>query len=68
MLYGMSTVFVFLTILVFATTLMSRLVSRFSPEEASPDVQPVIKPATPAEPSPQILKAIKLAIAEHRKN
>ncbi|MEM7359575.1 MAG: OadG family protein [Pseudomonadota bacterium] len=68
MLYGMSTVFVFLTILVFATLFMSRVVNRFSSEEETPDVQTIIKPAAPAGPSPQILQAIKLAIAEHRKN
>ncbi|GHA04645.1 hypothetical protein GCM10008090_12560 [Arenicella chitinivorans] len=33
MLYGMGTVFVFLTILVFATVLMSRIVTRFSDDD-----------------------------------
>lgn len=35
MLYGMGTVFVFLTILVFATGLMSRIVARFAVEDVN---------------------------------
>jgi len=70
MLYGMGTVFVFLTILVFATGLMSTLVNKFSPEKKTPQNN------TPAPsntnignanvPSPQVLDAIKQAIASHR--
>ena len=70
MLYGMGTVFVFLTILVFATGLMSTLVNKFSPEKV---VEPK-KTAKPSSnntgsanaPSPQVLDAIKQAIAAHR--
>ena len=36
MLYGMGTVFVFLTILVAATSIMSTLITRFSADEAAP--------------------------------
>ncbi|NND00548.1 MAG: OadG family protein [Gammaproteobacteria bacterium] len=68
MLYGMGTVFVFLTILVFATLLMSRVVSRLQrdgvPEaEAAADVTTNIN----RQPSAQIMAAIELAIAQHRK-
>jgi oxaloacetate decarboxylase gamma subunit len=68
MLFGMGTVFVFLTILVFATTLMSKLVNRFAPEAP-------LKPVTPKAPttasntptvSPNIVSAIEKAIAAHR--
>lgn len=70
MLYGMGTVFVFLTILVFATGLMSTLVNKFSPEKA---VEPKKTPkpssnntGSATAPSPQVLDAIKQAIAVHR--
>jgi len=67
MLYGMGTVFVFLTILVFATKTMSALVSKFSPEQ-----EQTLGAATPpqvtssAPPSPQVLEAIKQAITSHK--
>ena len=68
MLFGMGTVFVFLTILVFATTIMSKLVNRFAPAEEEPTSAsaPVItsKPQTVA--SPQVISAIEKAIAQHR--
>ncbi len=67
MLYGMGTVFVFLTILVFATGFMSRVVQRLSPpadHSPSPPSQP---PAVEtAQVSPQIVQAIQQAIATHR--
>ncbi len=67
MLFGMGTVFVFLTILVFATTLMSKLVARFAPQSLTPDTQQVDTVASDSPtPSPQIMVAIKHAIAAHR--
>ena len=68
MLFGMGTVFVFLTILVFATTFMSKLVNRFAilnDSQTSVDDSSVAPLAT--QPSPQIMAAIESAIAEHRK-
>ena len=67
MLYGMGTVFVFLTILVFATLLMSRIVARF-PSAVRPQHQNTNDAAlaAAAQPSPQIRAAIKLAIEQHR--
>jgi len=38
-LFGMGTVFTFLTLMVFATTLMSRLVAKYAPEPEEPEVQ-----------------------------
>ena len=55
MLVGMGTVFVFLTTLVIAMTLMSRLLLRFQPEPAS------------AEISNEEIAAISAAIARHRR-
>ena len=66
MLYGMGTVFIFLTLLVFATTLMSYLVTRFSPAKAAaePRLQNSSNPAD--QPGPQVIAAIKAAIKLHR--
>jgi oxaloacetate decarboxylase gamma subunit len=58
MLVGMGTVFVFLTVLVFATTAMSRLVTRFFP----PEEVPVVVKGVSAEE----VAAITAAIARHR--
>ncbi|MFT6407460.1 MAG: oxaloacetate decarboxylase gamma subunit [Arenicella sp.] len=68
MLFGMGTVFIFLTILVFATTLMSALVNHFSPV-SEPDTSPSQTPAAEintAAISPSIVSAIEKAIAAHR--
>jgi len=55
MLVGMGTVFVFLTLLVGATTLMSRVVMRLQPE------------ALDAEAAAEEVAAITAAIARHRR-
>ena len=74
MLYGMGTVFVFLTILVFATTAMSRVVNRLNPEaEKNSDAarEPSATDSTmpnKALPSPQVISAIEKAISAHRAN
>ena len=65
MLYGMGTVFVFLTILVFATSLMSKLAARFSPQ-VNAEQTPLAQPDS-GMPSASILQAIKQALLEHRK-
>lgn len=69
MLFGMGTVFVFLTILVFATSFMSKLVSRFAgDEELSLTAANAPSPAAPAagQPGPNVIIAIEKAIAAHR--
>ena len=63
MLFGMGTVFIFLTVLVFATMLMSRIVARFSTPETVAESSSGNNTATP---SPQIIAAIRKAIAAHR--
>ncbi len=68
MLFGMGTVFVFLTLLVFATRIMSWAVNRFFPEP-----EPIMA-ASPAQPSPgstaavdpKVLAVIQEAIHQHR--
>lgn len=71
MLYGMGTVFIFLTILVFATWLMSTLVNKFAPEQAPTEQKKANLPTAVSTgninaPSPQVLDAIKQAISAHR--
>ncbi len=71
MLFGMGTVFVFLTILVFATTIMSKLVRRFSPEQQAAESNTTSTPqpaaqTAPQAASPQVISAIEKAIAQHR--
>lgn len=62
---GMGTVFVFLTILIFATGIMSRLLTRFAPE---PVVVPAVKAAQTKSQSadPQLLKVLSAAVKEYR--
>ena len=64
MLAGMATVFVFLSLLVFATTLLSRLVR---PWETTPIASgAVASTATIDAPSAQELAAITAAVHRHR--
>jgi oxaloacetate decarboxylase gamma subunit len=69
MLFGMGTVFVFLTILVFATTVMSTLVNRFAATakvEQAPTQAAPIAATTQLTVSPNIVSAIEKAVAAHR--
>jgi len=66
MLYGMGTVFTFLTLLVFATTLMSYLVSRFQRQTDVDELSPPSNSGQSDLPNPQLLAAIKAAINLHR--
>ncbi len=61
MLFGMGTVFVFLTLLVIATVIMSALVQRFFPEAPEPAGQ-----APAGVSDPKLLAIIKAAIDQHR--
>ena len=63
MLFGMGTVFVFLTILVIATTIMSRVVGRFFPEADKPAL-PVAAAAGQVDARTRAI--IKAAIDKHR--
>jgi oxaloacetate decarboxylase gamma subunit len=64
LIYGMGTVFVFLTVLVFVTMAMSAIMRRFFPDPVDPAV---ITEAVPvASVPPNVLAAIKAAIEQHR--
>lgn len=69
MLLGMGFVFVFLTVLVLTTTLMSKTINRFFPSQEVP-TQGGIKGSKaselPAGQSPQLIAAISAAIHLHR--
>ncbi|SMF07844.1 oxaloacetate decarboxylase, gamma subunit [Alteromonadaceae bacterium Bs31] len=65
MLYGMGTVFVFLTLLVICTILMSTLLRRFLGEEPEPVVARV-DTASAESVSPKTLAVIQAAIHAHR--
>lgn len=66
MLYGMGVVFIFLTLLIFATTGMSAIVQRWFPEKAEPALPVRKKSATAGTVSPLTLKVIQAAIEQHR--
>jgi oxaloacetate decarboxylase gamma subunit len=66
MLYGMGTVFTFLTLLVGVTTLMSTVVNKLiieQPEEAVSTATAPLKSAV----EPRIAKVIQAAIDQHRR-
>ena len=63
MTYGMGTVFVFLTLLVCATTLMSTLLGKFSASETVSPKQPV---KNKDEIDSHVIAAITAAIKLHR--
>lgn len=65
MLYGMGVVFTFLTLLIFATTGMSKAIARWLPEAEKP-VKPVRKKSAKTAVSPLTLKIIQAAIKQHR--
>jgi len=70
MLYGMGTVVVFLTLLVVATTVMSRLMTRYFPDPAAPAVatRPAVSEQRRAPAvAPQVVAAISAAIHQHRR-
>ena len=64
MLAGMGTVFVFLTLLVGATMLMSVLVQRLVVPAAVPEGK--AEPGQGTDPSPEEMAAISAAVHQHR--
>ncbi len=69
LLYGMGSVYVFLTLLVFATRAMSWCMNRFFPELTRPVLQPSARSqvsSTTQPVEPKVLRAIQEAIHQHR--
>jgi oxaloacetate decarboxylase gamma subunit len=67
MTYGMGFVFVFLTLLVFATSFMSKMVVKYLPEPQPAAAKPVAASAVPAPAGDaQLIAVISAAIKQHR--
>ncbi len=66
MLFGMGTVFVFLTLLVASATLMSFLVRRLAPAGVAPPVLPGAAPVVPPARDADLTAVITAAIHQHR--
>jgi oxaloacetate decarboxylase gamma subunit len=66
MIFGMGAVFVFLTLLVFLTRLMSWFVNRYIPEPEQPIPVEPVKPASSNIVDPKVLAVIQDAIRQHR--
>jgi len=66
MLYGMGTVFTFLTLLVGVTLTMSSLVNRLLSEDMNVISASVQVPSVPETIEPRIVNAIQAALDKHR--
>lgn len=64
MAFGMGTVFAFLVLLIFATSLMSKIVNKFAPEAVV--VAPVAITTPTQGVDPQLLNVLAAAVKEHR--
>ena len=68
MLFGMGTVFVFLTLLIFTTSAMSAIITKWFPEKAiaAPTPKKKVAATTGAAVAPATLKIIQAAVEKHR--
>ena len=66
MIFGMGTVCVFLTLLVFLTRAMSWFVNRYFPEP-EPVISAAPQPADSSRVDPKVVDVIQKAIHQHRK-
>lgn len=64
-MYGMGTVFLFLSLLVVATRLMSSFILRYYPDAKPAAATPGLPGAAP-DPDPRLLAVISAAIQQHR--
>jgi oxaloacetate decarboxylase (Na+ extruding) subunit gamma len=67
LIYGMGTVFIFLYVLVLATSGMSWFVTRFAPEPEPYKPSKRVAKANTTQVDPDVLKAIGLAVQEYRR-
>lgn len=66
MLFGMGFVFVFLTLLVLATTLMSKLATKYAPEPIQPPKAPAGVKTVNATNDDQLLAVLTAAVHKYR--
>ncbi|MCP4467706.1 MAG: OadG family protein [Halieaceae bacterium] len=67
MLFGMGTVFIFLVLLILATTLMSALMGRFFHQESTAAPGPMqASPAPQAQQDEQLIAVISAAVHKYR--
>ncbi|MFT7561524.1 MAG: oxaloacetate decarboxylase gamma subunit [Flavobacteriales bacterium] len=66
MLFGMGTVFCFLTLLIFSTITMSRVITRFFPDIVVAEPKRNMGKASTASVDAKTLKLIQDAIHQHR--
>ena len=66
LIYGVSVVFVFLTLLVILTTLMSKTILKFFPEPVAAPAAPKKPQASAAQTDAQVTTAISAAIHKYR--
>ena len=66
MIFGMGTVFVFLTVLVFATGFMSKLINRYAPAPVAKAPAPSTAPTTGAPDQAQLIAVLSAAIHRYR--
>ncbi len=62
--FGMGTVFTFLVILIFATLLMSKIVTKYFPEAQAAPKKAAVAPTQGVDP--QLLNVLAAAVKEHR--
>ena len=62
--FGMGTVFIFLIVLIFATSVMSKLVTKFFPEAPAAPAKAVV--AATQVVDPQLSHVLAAAVKEHR--
>ncbi len=67
MLFGMGTVFVFLTLLIIAVTIMSAFIAKYLPPMPEPEKAPAPVP-TAGVNDPKLIAIIQAAIEQHRKS
>ncbi len=63
---GMGFVFVFLTLLVFVTGLMSKIINRFFPEPVAQPAKPAAAPAPAGTDEQTLIAVISAAIKQYR--
>ncbi len=66
LVYGMGTVVVFLSLLVFATSAMSTIIERYFPEAPAPAAKPARAPVRTPEDDTELVAVIATAIRRHR--